>query len=159
MKIYRKCAGIIVFNKEKKVLICARNDARGYNWQFPQGGIEANENPDEAALRELKEETSVVSVKIIKTLTEATRYDFPEEVLKKANGIGKNYAGQDVYWSLCYFLGTDEEINLNTNNPEFKAFAWVEPDEAVNRIIDFKKDVYKTAIEKLGPVIKEYTAN
>ena len=59
MKIYRNCAGIIIFNTDKKVLVCARNDASDFNWQFPQGGIENNEKPSQAALRELKEETNI----------------------------------------------------------------------------------------------------
>ena len=59
MKQYRKCAGIIVFNKDKKVLICARNDAKELNWQFPQGGVESDEQPLNAALRELKQEPSI----------------------------------------------------------------------------------------------------
>ncbi|MBE6451734.1 MAG: RNA pyrophosphohydrolase [Alphaproteobacteria bacterium] len=157
MKIYRKCAGIIVFNQNKKVLVCARNDAVGYNWQFPQGGIEQHETPLKAAIRELKEETSIVSVKPVESLTQGIKYDFPLEVLKQAKGIGKKYAGQEIYWNLLYFFGSDDEINLNTKEPEFKAFEWVEPNEAVNRIVDFKKQVYQQAINMLSLKICEFS--
>ena len=112
VKAYRKCAGIIVFNKFKKVLVCARNDAKSFNWQFPQGGIEDNENDCLAALRELREETSIVSVQPVKTLDHPLRYDFPLDVINKSKGIGKQYAGQDVFWSLFYFSGEDNEIVL-----------------------------------------------
>ena len=74
MKIYRNCAGIIIFNTDKKVLVCARNDASDFNWQFPQGGIENNEKPSQAALRELKEETSITSVKPVKCLNTAIMF-------------------------------------------------------------------------------------
>ena len=154
MKSYRKCAGIIVFNDAKKVLVCARNDNKSFNWQFPQGGIEVNENPLAAALRELREETSIVSVKPVKTLLSPLRYDFPADVLQKP--IAKKYAGQEVYWSLLYFFGSDDEINLSTAEPEFKACKWVNPQEAVSGIIDFKKEVYQQAIQKLAPYIDEY---
>ena len=156
MGSYRKCAGVMVFNAEKKVLVCARNDAKGFNWQFPQGGIEYDENPAEAALRELKEETSICSVKCVKTLSSAIRYDFPDYVLEQASGIGKKYQGQDVYWSLLYFFGSDDEINLNTKEPEFKAYEWIDPQEAVNRIIDFKKDMYEKLVTKMSPLIFDY---
>ena len=156
MNVYRKCAGIIVFNALKKVLVCARNDAFSFNWQFPQGGIENNETPLDAALRELKEETSMVSVKLIHTLEEPTRYDFPDKVLNQSKGIGKAFAGQDVYWSLLFFYGSDDEINLATKEPEFKSFEWVEPNEAICRIIDFKKNAYKTALMSLTPIIENY---
>ena len=154
MKSYRKCAGVIVFNDTKKVLVCARNDNQSFNWQFPQGGIEFNENPLDAALRELREETSIVSVRPVKTLLSPLRYDFPVDVLQKP--IAQKYIGQEVYWSLLYFFGQDDEINLSTNEPEFKAYEWVNPQEAVSRIIDFKKEVYQQAVQKLAPCIDEY---
>ena len=156
MKQYRKCAGIIVFNKDKKVLICARNDAKGLNWQFPQGGVESDEQPLNAALRELKEETSISSVNSVKTLSYGMKYDFPDYVLKHSKGIGKKYDGQEIYWNLLYFYGNDDEIDLNTKEPEFKAYEWVEPREAVERIIDFKKSVYKSAIQELEQTILSY---
>ena len=156
MNNYRKCAGVIVFNKNKKVLVCARNDTKGTDWQFPQGGIEAGEQPHLAAMRELKEETSVVSVEFVKGLENPIRYDFPLEVKQKLQKRGIKSDGQEMYWSLLFFYGSDEEINLNTQEPEFKAYEWVEPIEAVNRIVDFKKEVYCKAVAEFEPVIKNY---
>lgn len=154
MNSYRKCAGAVVFNKAKKVLVCARNDTKGYAWQFPQGGIENGETPQNAAIRELKEETSIISVKLVKSLSESIKYDFPDYVLK--HGFGKVFVGQEMYWSLLFFYGSDNEINLNTNEPEFKAYDWVEPSEAVKRIVNFKKDVYEKVLAEFETIIRNY---
>ena len=113
MGTYRKCAGIVVFNKNKKVLV-----------------------------RELKEETSIVSVKHVTTLDKPLRYNYPDDVLAS----GRKHIGQEMYWSLMFFYGDDDEINLNTQEPEFKAFEWIDSEESLNRIIPFKKDVYKKVI-------------
>lgn len=149
MGAYRKCAGIVVFNKNKKVLVCARNDSKQYNWQFPQGGMEENETALQAAVRELKEETSIVSVKHVTTLDKPLRYNYPDDVLAS----GRKHIGQEMYWSLMFFYGDDDEINLNTQEPEFKAFEWIDSEESLNRIIPFKKDVYKKVIEQFTPII------
>ena len=77
---FRRNAGIVVFRADKKVLLCLRNDMPA-SWQFPQGGIEAGETPEQAAARELKEETSLSGLKRIATLQEPARYRFPQEVI------------------------------------------------------------------------------
>ena len=137
-------------------MVCARNDTKGVDWQFPQGGIESGEQIHLAAMRELKEETSVVSVEFIKGLDNPLRYDFPLEIKQKLQKKGIKSDGQEMYWSLLFFYGSDDEINLNTQEPEFKAYEWVEPMEAVNRIVDFKKEVYRKAVAEFEPVIKNY---
>ena len=120
---FRRNAGIVVFRADKKVLLCQRNDMAD-SWQFPQGGIEEGETPEQAAMRELKEETSLAGLKQIKTLSEAARYHFPPEVIAQMQKRGFNNAGQDMYWSLFYFDGQDSAINLQNAEPEFKAFKW-----------------------------------
>jgi putative (di)nucleoside polyphosphate hydrolase len=151
---YRLCAGIVVFNRAKKVLMCARADKRGECWQFPQGGIMKKETPAQAALRELKEETSVKSVCLIKTLETPIRYDFPPSVRRRMEKRGILTRGQEMYWSLCRLDGTDDEINLCTETPEFKAWSWVEPSEAVERIVYFKRDVYRQMMTEFIPLIE-----
>lgn len=154
MAEYRLNAGIVVFNKQGKVLICRRKgwpDA----WQFPQGGIDEGETAKEAAVRELREETSLTGLKLIKTLEFGARYDFPPEIAKKLNYGGKRYAGQEVYWSLFYFDGDDSEINLNTAEPEFDAFRWADFEEAVDGIVEFKRNAYQVALREFEELVKK----
>ena len=100
MPYYRNCAGVIVFNRDKKVLVCARVGKRDNQWQFPQGGIMKKEQAAAAAVRELYEETSIKSVKVVKTLNEPLRYDFPGSVRRKMLRRGIDSLGQDMFWSL-----------------------------------------------------------
>lgn len=159
MAFFRKCAGIVVFNADKKVLLCARNDSRSEQWQFPQGGIMKKEGLLDAALRELKEETSISSVKPVKTLDTGFRYEFPRSVKTKFQRRGIDTVGQEMYWSLLYFYGDEKEINLKTKQPEFKAWEWVEIDQALLRIVYFKKDVYQKAVEIFKPLIEDYAGS
>jgi putative (di)nucleoside polyphosphate hydrolase len=154
--LFRPCAGIVVFNGARQVLMCARADKRSEQWQFPQGGLMKKETPSAAALRELQEETSVVSVKLVKTLETPLRYEFPPSVRHRMEKRGILTHGQEMYWSLGYFFGSNEEINLCTQTPEFKSWCWVEPSEAVEKIIYFKKDVYRQMMSVFIPLIESY---
>lgn len=155
MANYRKNAGIVVFNAQKKVLMCQRTD-KPDAWQFPQGGIETNETPLQAALRELKEETSIVSVKHVKTLSYAATYNFPATLGKKLRYGSEIFDGQAVYWSLFFFFGQETEINLQTDEPEFCKFYWADFADACKKVVDFKKDVYKTAYQEFAPLIEQW---
>ncbi len=155
MADYRPNAGIVVFNKQGKVLLCKRKGSAN-SWQFPQGGIDKNETPSEAAIRELKEETSLTGLDLVKTLDYGVRYDFPPEIATKLNYGGKHYAGQEMYWSLFYFDGDDTEINLNTDEPEFDAFRWTTLNEAYKLIINFKKESYLVVIKEFSDIVKNY---
>lgn len=156
MPYYRNCAGVIVFNRDKKVLVCARVGKRDNQWQFPQGGIMKKEQAAAAAVRELYEETSIKSVKVIKTLNEPLRYDFPGSVRRKMLRRGIDSLGQDMFWSLLYFYGDDSEINVKTKQPEFKAWKWTDIDEAPELIVYFKKEVYQKAVSALKPVMENF---
>ena len=157
--IFRPCAGAVVFNKLGQVLLCSRNDTRADAWQFPQGGIEANETPLEAAKRELMEETSVISVTPIYSDTEPKRYFFTDEIKDKFRRRGIFNDGQDIYFTLFYFTGKDDEINLKTTMPEFKKYMWSNFDFAVKNIVSFKKDVYTETAKKFVPIIRQYLDN
>lgn len=150
---YRKCAGAVLFNEAGKVLICARNDLKHDDWQFPQGGIEDGETAVEAARRELFEETSVKSVQFVTALEEGQRYTFPDFILEKRKKRGIHNPGQDLYWCLFRFTGKDSEINLNTAEPEFRKYEWVSLDEAVKRVVDFKKTAYEKMAAAFMPFI------
>ena len=156
MPYYRNCAGVIVFNRDKKVLVCARVGKRDNQWQFPQGGIMKKEQAAAAAVRELYEETSIKSVKVVKTLNEPLRYDFPGSVRRKMLRRGIDSLGQDMFWSLLYFYVDDSEINVKTKQPEFKAWKWTDIDEAPELIVYFKKEVYQKAVSALKPVMENF---
>ena len=118
---YRKNVGIVVADKEGKVLMCARADQEDLQWQFPQGGIENGEDITAAAKRELYEETGISSVRLVKVMPKTLRYDFPKSAKKRYGGL---YKGQEQTWVLFYFYGQDDEINFlaNPEEIEFKSF-------------------------------------
>ncbi|MDR1025853.1 MAG: RNA pyrophosphohydrolase [Lactobacillus sp.] len=157
MGVYRKNAGAVVFNKDKKILLCRRlSSTVNELWQFPQGGIDDGETPAEAAARELEEETGITSVKRLMSLDKPIRYNFPEDVVEKFKTMGRDAVGQDQYWSLFYFYGDDSEIDFAKDEVEFNAYEWVSEDEPVKRAWHPKIESYKTAMEAFIPIIKEY---
>lgn len=156
MASYRECAGVVLFNDKGKVLLLARADQKGFAWQFVQGGIEDGEKPETAALRELKEETSVSSAEIILSLSEPICYDFPPEVMQKFALAGKKHVGQRMHWFLVYFKGSDDEINLNTETPEFKAWRWADIEEGPQNAVYFKREVYQKMCGVFAPYIDAF---
>lgn len=158
-KKYRPCAGAVVFNKKGQVLLGARKESTTDDWQFPQGGIEKNESPIMAAKRELFEEMNVSSVELIAIDKEPMIYEFPDNVKNKFKKKGIYFDGQEIYFALFFFTGSDEEISVKTKTPEFKKYAWKDLNFAVNSVIDFKKDVYKNLAKNFIPLIEQYLKN
>ena len=147
----RSGVGIVVLNKDNKVFVAKRIDNPKNFWQMPQGGIDAGENFLSAAYRELEEETSIKSVKLIHEIDEITTYLLPKHLL----GViwkGK-YKGQKQKWFLMRFLGNDNEININTNKPEFLEWKWIDLDMITEVVVDFKLHVYKELKEKIKKII------
>ena len=147
----RKGVGIVLINKENKVFVGKRIDNPMDFWQMPQGGVDENEDYLKAALRELKEETSIENVDLIKELEEMTTYELPDHLL----GIiwrGK-YRGQKQKWFLMKFKGKDTEINLNTNHPEFLDWKWINVDEITKVVVKFKLEVYKKIKEEVKKIL------
>ena len=147
----RSGVGIVVLNQENKVFVAKRIDNPKNFWQMPQGGIDIGENFLNAAYRELAEETSIKSVKLIKELDGMITYELPDHLL----GIiwkGK-YRGQKQKWFLMRFIGEDKEININTPHPEFLDWKWIEIDQLTKVVVDFKLHVYKEVSEKVKKFI------
>jgi len=147
----RSGVGIVVLNKENKVFVARRLDNPKNFWQMPQGGVDEGENFLNAAFRELEEETSIKSVELIKELDGTIIYELPDRLL----GIiwkGK-YRGQRQKWFLMRFTGDDNEININTKNPEFIDWKWIELDLITDFVVDFKHHVYEEVKEKVKKII------
>ena len=147
----RKGVGVVLLNSENKVFVAKRIDNPKNFWQMPQGGVDNNEDFLSAALRELKEETSINNVKLIKELDGMTTYELPDNLL----GIiwkGK-YRGQKQKWFLMRFIGNDNEINLKTKHPEFLEWQWIEIDEITNFVVDFKFEIYQIIKNKVKEVL------
>ena len=140
---YRRCVGLMIVNHEKKIFTAQRRDFRSEAWQMPQGGIERGENLEEAAFRELTEETSLTNktVKILAVSKRWINYDLPDHLIPKLwNG---KYRGQKQKWFLLEFLGADKYINIDTNTPEFSDWRWSTKEDLVKFIVPFKRDIYK----------------
>ena len=137
--------GIVLLNHQNKVFVGKRIDNPQNFWQMPQGGVDENEDFLQAAKRELKEETGIKSVKLIKEIDDWLEYDLPKNLIYKIwNG---KYRGQSQKWFIMKFIGKDEEINIKTKNPEFLEWKWVESFKLPNIVVDFKIDIY-TRLEK-----------
>jgi putative (di)nucleoside polyphosphate hydrolase len=122
------------------------DDGVGHWWQMPQGGIDGDEDPAAAALRELEEETAVRSAEIIAEAPDWYNYDLPEHLIGKS-WKGK-YRGQTQKWFAARFLGDDSEINLAPpgHKQEFDQWRWAPMNEVINAIAPFKKPVYEQVI-------------
>ena len=142
--------GIIVLNDKNEVFVGKRKDNPGDKWQMPQGGVDKGEDFVTAMRRELIEETSIKNIKILKEIKNTYQYQLPNNLI----GIiwkGK-FRGQKQKWFITKFLGRDNEINLNTQNPEFIDWKWIDPKKLPEVIVDFKKDVY----QKLKVELKKF---
>ncbi len=133
--------GIIVLNNENQVFVGKRKDNPIDKWQMPQGGVDKGESFLNAMKRELFEETSIKNFEILKELEGWFTYELPKNLLGKI-WRGK-FRGQKQKWYIVRFIGNINEINLNTENPEFIEWKWVEIDNLSKIIVEFKREIYK----------------
>jgi putative (di)nucleoside polyphosphate hydrolase len=143
---YRPCVGVCLINEQGLIFAGQRKDSPYLAWQMPQGGIDAGEKPRDAALRELHEETGITPdlAEVLAKTDDWLTYDLPPDLLGKVWG-GK-YRGQKQKWFLLRYLGTDAQIDIGTEHPEFSAWKWIKADQMLAEIVPFKRDVYEKVI-------------
>ena len=158
---YRACVGIVLLNDEGRIWLgrrIAKIHDEGLNsalWQMPQGGIDDGEDPHTAALRELEEETGVKSVRIERETAGWLAYDLPRHLVGRA--LKGRYRGQKQKWFAMRLLGGDAEINITpdlSEPAEFDAWKWAGPDEVLEGVVAFKRDVYCQVLEEFGDLLK-----
>jgi len=150
LRPYRPCVGMMVVNARNQILVAKRRDTVGEAWQMPQGGMDGDETPYEAALRELKEEIGSHSVSLIAESESWLSYDVPPGLAERI--WGGAFRGQTQKWLAFRFLGNDDEINLERHLPaEFCAWRWSAVEELPHLAVSFKKEVYERVIEELWP--------
>ncbi len=147
----RTGVGIIVINNQNKIFVAKRIDNPVDKWQMPQGGVDPGEELVDAMKRELIEETSIKSIKLLKEINRWLEYELPKNLLGRI-WKGK-FRGQKQKWFIVKFIGSETEINLKTKHPEFMEWKWVEIDELINVIVDFKKNVYKELIPEIKKIV------
>ena len=147
----RQGVGVIILNNQNKIFVGKRKDNPVDKWQMPQGGIDQGEDHLTAMKRELYEETSIKSIEVIKELEGYYEYMLPKNLV----GViwkGK-FKGQRQKWFVTKFVGNEEEINLNTKNPEFIEWKWIVADELPNVIVNFKKKMYQRILFNIRKII------
>jgi putative (di)nucleoside polyphosphate hydrolase len=138
---------MMLLNREGKVFVAQRLDSTLEAWQMPQGGIDEGEEPLAGALRELEEETGIPpgKVEIIARCPVELEYDLPDDLLGKI--WQGRWRGQRQTWFLARFLGSDDDVDIDTAHPEFRAWKWADPAELPALIVPFKKKLYEEVLE------------
>ncbi len=147
----RKGVGIVLLNNKNKIFVAKRIDNPKNFWQMPQGGVDGDENYYEAALRELKEETSIVSTELIQEIDKKLTYILPNHLI----GIiwKGRFKGQTQKWFVMRFIGNESEININTKNPEFLDWKWIDLEDLTKIAVNFKLDVYKNLRQEVSKIL------
>ncbi|TGK32639.1 RNA pyrophosphohydrolase [Leptospira gomenensis] len=152
-KPYRKNVGMAVFNAQGEVLVGERLNFLG-SWQFPQGGIDDDEDPKKAALRELYEEVGIDTGIVVSEYPDWIAYDFPDNLPLSRNL--QKYRGQLQKWFLIYWNGNAEDCDLETHEREFESVRFIPIEKTLETIVSFKKDVYNKIVKDFGPKIRSY---
>ena len=147
----RSGVGVVLLNNNNQIFVAKRIDNPKNFWQMPQGGVDKGEDYYDAAIRELKEETSIVSVEHVKEIDKKLTYILPDHLI----GIiwrGK-FKGQIQKWFVMRFIGNDSEININTKKPEFLDWKWIDLEDLPKIAVNFKLDVYKTLKQEVSKIL------
>ena len=151
---YRKNVGMVLINTKGHIFAGKRIDNNTGAWQMPQGGIDEDEAPEAAAFRELTEETGIhrSKVHILGSSAGWLSYDIPVDLITKLwNG---QYRGQKQKWFAFEFQGTDSDIDIATEEPEFSEWAWKSKNDLLSSIVPFKVEVYQKVFSELGHFVK-----
>ena len=150
---YRPNVGIIVANEHGRVLWAKRVGQEA--WQFPQGGIQTSESPEEALYRELREEIGLDTshVQIVGSTRGWLRYKLPRRLLRASNS---SFVGQKQKWYLLKMLAEDKEVSFDySETPEFDLWQWVSYWYPLGQVVSFKQDVYRRAMKELAPYLSK----
>jgi len=141
---YRPCVGVMLINRDGLVFVGRRIDQTVEGWQMPQGGIDGDETPVEAGLRELKEEIGTNKADLLREMRDWVAYDLPDHLLGVA--LHGRYRGQKQKWLAMRFLGDEGDINIRTAEPEFSTWKWLAMEALPRLIVPFKRDTYEKVI-------------
>jgi putative (di)nucleoside polyphosphate hydrolase len=147
---YRSGTGIMLLNRRNQVFVGRRIRGPDDAWQMPQGGIDAGETPRAAALRELREEIGTDNVEVLAESRGWLCYDLPPDLV--GNAWGGRWRGQQQKWFAMRFLGSDVEINLATEHPEFSAWQWVPASHLPELIVSFKRRLYLDVLQQFQSI-------
>jgi putative (di)nucleoside polyphosphate hydrolase len=145
---YRPCVGMMVVNPARLVFIGERRGLVG-GWQMPQGGIDAGERPQDAALRELVEEIGTDRVEPVLESSHWYAYDLPPDLITRFHG--GRYRGQSQKWFAFRFVGSEADIDVATAHAEFRHWRWAPPHEVLALVVPFKHAVYQAVFEEFCP--------
>ena len=145
---YRPCVGIMLCNAQGGVFAGQRLDRAQDAWQMPQGGVDKGEDPRDAALRELEEETGIPAsaVNVVAETADWIPYDLPHYLVPRL--WRGRYRGQKQRWFLMQFTGDDSMVNIQTEIPEFSRWCWLKPEELLDKIVPFKRNTYEQVIRE-----------
>ncbi len=150
---YRPCVGIALIDKRGRLFAAQRIDNPEPAWQMPQGGVDRGEELQTAALRELEEETSIPhnKVTLLREHPDWIDYDLPPDLVGK---LWKGrYRGQTQKWFAMRFDGVDADVNIETEDPEFRHWAWMPADELIQKIVPFKTHVYQRIFDEFRDLL------
>jgi putative (di)nucleoside polyphosphate hydrolase len=149
-KPLRPCVGIMLISKDGRAFVGQRIDVFEEAWQMPQGGIDKDESPCDAAIRELHEEAGTDKAEIVAEVADWLDYELPKDTA--AGRWGGKYRGQTQKWFALRFTGADADIDLEAHEPEFKAWRWMELDALPGLVVPFKRPIYERVVAEFRPV-------
>ena len=148
---YRPCVGIFLLNADGFVFAGRRIDNRAEAWQMPQGDIDHGETVMQACLREMGEEIGTQKATFLQEHDDWLHYDIPQPLADRLwHG---QYRGQKQKWVALRFTGDDSDINIDTDEPEFCEWRWIEPHALIDLAVPFKRDVYQALMHSFAPLI------